>query len=75
MQDVKIIMPIALISYWLLNLPVGYLLGFGLKMGPAGLFLGFTFGLSSAGVLMIRRIRRSVRRLRSELPPAGIMNS
>ena len=74
-QDVKIIMPIALISYWLLNLPVGYLLGFGLKMGPAGLFLGFTFGLSSAGVLMIRRIRRSVRRLRSELPPAGIMNS
>ena len=63
-QDVKIIMPIALVSYWLLNLPVGYLLGFNLGMGPSGLYLGFSFGLSTAAVLMILRIRRSVRKLR-----------
>ena len=63
-QDVRIIMPIALISYWLLNLPVGYLVGFTLGMGPAGLYIGFTFGLSTAAVLMILRIRRSIRRLR-----------
>ncbi|MDE6069419.1 MAG: MATE family efflux transporter [Alistipes sp.] len=62
LQDVKIIMPIAFISYWLLNLPVGYLFGFTLGMGPSGLFLGFTFGLSSAAVLLIRRIRRDVRK-------------
>lgn len=61
LQDVKIIMPIAFISYWLLNLPVGYLFGFTLGMGPSGLFLGFTFGLSSAAILMIRRIRCDVR--------------
>ena len=63
-QDVRIIMPIAFVSYWLLNLPVGYLLGFTLGMGPSGLFLGFTFGLSAAAVLLILRIRHSVRRLR-----------
>ena len=63
-QDVRIIMPIALISYWLLNLPVGYLVGFTLGMGPAGLYIGFTFGLSTAAVLMILRIRRSIRKLR-----------
>jgi len=75
-QDVKIIMPIALVSYWLLNLPVGYLFCFTLGMGPSGLFLGFTFGLSSAAVLMIRRIRRSVRRLReNEDRSRAIMNS
>ena len=62
-QDVRIIMPIALVSYWILNLPVGYLLGFTLGMGPSGLFLGFTFGLSTAALLMIRRIRHSVHRL------------
>ena len=62
-QDVRIIMPIALVSYWLLNLPVGYLLGFSLGMGPSGLYVGFTFGLSTAALLMILRIRRSVRRL------------
>ena len=63
-QDVRIIMPIALVSYWLLNLPVGYLLGFNLGMGPSGFYLGFSFGLSTAAVLMILRIRRSVRKLR-----------
>ncbi|OUN76960.1 MATE family efflux transporter [Alistipes sp. An116] len=64
-QDVRIIMPIAFVSYWLLNLPVGYLLGFTLGMGPSGLFLGFSFGLSAAALLMILRIRHSVRRLRT----------
>lgn len=59
-QDVKIIMPIAFTSYWLLNLPVGYLLGFTLDMGPEGLVLGFTFGLSAAAILLILRIRRSL---------------
>lgn len=64
-QDVRIIMPIAFVSYWLLNLPVGYLFGFTLGMGPSGLFLGFTFGLSAAAAMMILRIRRSIRRLRT----------
>ena len=62
-QDVKIIMPIAFISYWLLNLPVGYLLGFTLGMGPSGLFVGFSFGLSAAAVMLLLRIRRRVPRL------------
>lgn len=62
-QDVKIIMPIAFIAYWLLNLPVGYFFGFTLGMGPEGLFLGFTFGLSMAAVLMIIRIRKRIRKL------------
>ncbi|WP_297411787.1 MATE family efflux transporter [uncultured Alistipes sp.] len=65
-QDVKVIMPIALLAYWCLNLPVGYLCGFTLGMGPEGLILGFTFGLSMAGLLMIRRIRKRVRQLRSQ---------
>ncbi len=65
-QDVKIIMPIALISYWLLNVPVGYFFGFTLGMGPEGLFVGFTFGLSMAALLMIVRIRHSFRRLHAE---------
>ncbi len=66
-QDVKIIMPIAFISYIVLNLPVGYLFGFALGMGPAGLFLGFTFGLSAAAVMLIMRIRKSLRRLRASV--------
>lgn len=62
-QDVKAIMPIAAVSYWLLNLPVGYVLAFTLGLGPAGLYIGFFFGLSAAALLMILRIRQSVRRM------------
>ena len=35
-QDVRILIPIALVSYWLFNLPVGYLLGFVCGMGGQG---------------------------------------
>ncbi|MCM1301307.1 MAG: MATE family efflux transporter [Alistipes senegalensis] len=66
LQDVRIITPIAIISYWILNLPVGYLFGFTLGMGPSGLFLGYFVGLTAAAVLMITRIRRTIRRLRAE---------
>ena len=63
-QDVKIIMPIAFTAYWLLNLPVGYLLAFTFGMGPTGMYVGYIVGLSVAAVLMIRRIRRRIRFLR-----------
>ena len=35
-------------------------------MGPEGLILGYSFGLSMAGLLMIRRIRKPVLQLRSQ---------
>ena len=63
-QDVKIIMPIAFTAYWLLNLPVGYLLAFTFGMGPTGMYVGYIVGLSVAAVLMIGRIRRRIRFLR-----------
>ena len=63
-QDVKIIMPLALTAYWVLNLPVGYLCGFTLGLGPWGLFIGYFVGLTTAAVLYLLRIRRDVRMLR-----------
>ena len=62
--DVKIIMPLALAAYWVLNLPVGYLCGFTLGLGPWGLFIGYFVGLTTAAVLYLLRIRRDVRMLR-----------
>lgn len=64
LKDVKIIMPIALVSYWVLNLPIGYLIAFKLGMGPTGLYVGFAFGLSAAALMLILRIRYKVRQLR-----------
>lgn len=60
-QDVKIIMPIAFIAYWLLNLPVGYFFAFHAGMGPEGLYIGYIVGLSVAATLLIFRIRRRIK--------------
>lgn len=43
-QDVKIIMPLALAAYWVLNLPVGYLCGFTLGLGPWGSSSAISWG-------------------------------
>ncbi len=66
-QDVKIIMPIAFVAYWLLNIPASYLFGFTFGMGPSGLFLGFSFGLSAAAVLLLFRIHRNLKILRKRV--------
>ncbi len=58
MQDVKIITPIALFSYWILNFPIGYFCAFNLGMGPEGLYIGFIVGLSTAALLMYLRIQK-----------------
>jgi MATE family multidrug resistance protein len=65
-QDVKIISWISLLAYLVLNIPVGYLCGFVLNMGPCGLFLGYLFGLGSAAVLYLLRVRHKIHSFRRE---------
>lgn len=66
LQDVKVVMRIAFISYIVINLPVGYLCAFILDWGPGGLWVGFIFGLSIAAVLLIARFRKQYEHLRRE---------
>lgn len=66
LQDVKIIMPIAFIAYWLINIPTGYLFGITAGMGPSGFFLSYSFGLGAAALLLMARIRRNIHRLKVE---------
>ena len=54
-QDTRVPMWLAGISYWAIGLPAGYLLAFPLGMGPAGLWAGLLIGLCVAAVLMLRR--------------------
>ena len=52
MSDVKVPTAIALIAYWLIALPVGYVSAFILDWGPRGIWFGLAFGLTSAAVLL-----------------------
>lgn len=61
-QDTRVPLLIAAISYWAVGIPVAYGLAFGLGIGPAGLWLGLVAGLSVAAVLLMMRFWRGLAR-------------
>ena len=56
-SDVRPLVPIALLSYIVVALPVSYFFGFVLDLGLVGVWMSFPFGLTLAGFLMWRRFR------------------
>jgi len=58
LEDVKVPSVVALLAYWAIALPLGYYLGFGLKMGAPGVWLGLLAGLSIVAVVLLLRFRR-----------------
>jgi MATE family multidrug resistance protein len=50
--DVKIPMIITFIAYWVIALPIGYLLGFTYKLDAIGIWIGLLTGLSVAAILL-----------------------
>ena len=58
--DVKPLVVIAFIAFFVISLPVGYFCGFVLGYGLMGVWMAFPFGLTSAGVMMWWRFRRKM---------------
>lgn len=59
--DVKAMMIIAFISYFIVALPVGYICGFILGWGVPGVWMTFPSGLSCAALLMFFRFQKKTR--------------
>ncbi|WP_168895019.1 MATE family efflux transporter [Enterobacteriaceae endosymbiont of Donacia tomentosa] len=59
-QDTKSIFFITFFSYWILGLPIGYILSItdwiSSPMGPAGFWIGFIIGFTIAAILTVMRI-------------------
>lgn len=60
--DVKPMMFIAFIAYFVISLPLGYFFGFVLEWGIFGVWMGFPFGLTSAGVMLFLRFKYQVQK-------------
>lgn len=56
-SDVKPMMMIAFVAYFLISLPVGYFCGFVLGWGVVGVWMAFPFGLTSAALMLWLRFR------------------
>ncbi len=62
LQDAKIPMVMAALSYWAVGIPASYYFGFIQGMDGIGVWLGLVLGLACAGVLLMARFwMRSVR--------------
>lgn len=62
LQDAKVPMVIAVISYWLVGISTSYYFGFVQGMGGVGVWLGLVVGLACAAALLMARFwTRSVR--------------
>lgn len=57
MGDVNIPTVITLIAYWIVGLPVGYLLGMQFNMGVTGVWYGLVLGLLTSSLLLFIRFQ------------------
>lgn len=57
LEDVKIPSAISLLAYWVVALPLGYLLGFTFNFGIYGVWTGLLVGLTLAAFLLFLRFR------------------
>jgi MATE family multidrug resistance protein len=55
-RDTQIPMQLTVVAYWLVGLPLGYILGLRLGFGAEGVWVGLIGGLSLAALLLLRRM-------------------
>jgi len=67
-QDTRVPMIIATISYWLVGIPCSYLFGFVFDWGGQGVWLGLVVGLVLAGGFMMVRFWSKAARLNDTRP-------
>ena len=64
--DVRLPMIITFIAYWVIALPIGYILGFTLKMEVVGIWIGLSAGLSAAAIMLNLRFGIKTKNMRFE---------
>lgn len=71
LKDTRMPMLLTTLSYWVVGMPLGAGLCFGLGWGPQGMWLGLVGGLTTAAVLLTLRFLRLSKRPLQEQPAPG----
>lgn len=59
--DLRFPVLLTVLGYWLFGLPLAYYLGFRQELGPVGVWGGLAIGLGAMSVLLVLRLRRTIR--------------
>ncbi|MBA4166483.1 MAG: MATE family efflux transporter [Chitinophagaceae bacterium] len=63
-KDVKVPTILVAVAYWVIGIPVGYVLAFNFGLGASGMWLGLTLGLTMSSLfLMLRFLTMSKKKL------------
>jgi MATE family multidrug resistance protein len=65
--ETRVAMLVNFLGYWVLGLPVSYLLGFGAGWGAVGLWWGLVVGLGVVATVLLSRVRVALRRRRARV--------
>ena len=71
-HDTRVPMWLAAISYWLIGIPVSWVLAFPAGLGGVGLWIGLVIGLMFAAALLMTRFWMRAPRLHDDIRPEGI---
>ncbi|WP_113924453.1 MATE family efflux transporter [Cognataquiflexum aquatile] len=63
MSDVKIPTIVTLVAYWVIGLPLGYILAFSFGMQEIGIWVGLLVGLTVTGIMLLYRFHKLSQRL------------
>ena len=63
LHDTTIPMYLAVISYWVIGLPSGYILSFHYNFGAHGIWLGLVIGLGFACLFLFLRLIKNIKAL------------
>ncbi|WP_235689723.1 MATE family efflux transporter [Fulvivirga lutea] len=63
LADVKIPTAMTFIAYWVLGLPIGYLLAFHYQMGASGVWYGLLIGLSIVAITLFWRFNHLTKKM------------
>jgi MATE family multidrug resistance protein len=62
---------VSLLAYWVLGLPLGWVLAHAVGLGPSGIWAGFVIALGLAGLVLVWRFLRQTRPARLAATPGG----
>ena len=57
LSDVRVPILLAFCGYWLISIPVGSFIAFGLEKGSMGIWIGMILGLTFAAIALCTRFR------------------